>query len=301
MRTAIYRRAVDSRRALNCAVAALLIALLANGANAQDSDLIAYYTFDNGVVDVTGNVEPIDTQQNAPRAPGKYGQALQFDGTHFVEVPILLSARYQPEFTVSMWVKMAPPPIDEDALRAMSNTATVVSDVLSIHATRSAEPYFFARVPGATASNREHRTYPGQWAHVMVTRKLEDRANRDGEMEPHIVTTIYSGGIATERARQFRDQSHQPSMYLGAREPQHKFPFIGLIDDLKIYSTAMSEAQVASLSRPAAGAVAASPSPGITNPTDAANNGVDDAFGGGSNTDGSALPAPGSGATGPGS
>ncbi|MEM7433462.1 MAG: hypothetical protein AAF351_16175, partial [Pseudomonadota bacterium] len=46
---------------------------------------------------------------------------------------------------------------------------------------------------------------------------------------------------------------------------------------------------------------AASPSPGITNPTDAANNGVDDAFGGGSNTDGSALPAPGSGATGPGS
>ncbi|MEN7344051.1 MAG: LamG domain-containing protein, partial [Pseudomonadota bacterium] len=215
-------------------------------------ELIAHYPFDDGVIDVTGNIEPIDARRAAPTDQGKHGLALKFDGDHYIEIPVNLSAKYRPEFTLSAWVKIAPPPSDEEALKAMGGYAVIISNILVVDRLNLPEPYFSAPVPGAKVSDGDHRARPGQWTHVVVTRRLEQREDRNGEMAMHVISTLMVNGIEVESVGLFRDQRHQTSIYLGAYNHQKRRPFRGLIDDLRIYDGVLDASERTALAKPLA-------------------------------------------------
>ncbi|MEL7491955.1 MAG: LamG-like jellyroll fold domain-containing protein [Pseudomonadota bacterium] len=207
--------------------------------------LIAHYTFDKDVNDITGNVEPIDGLALKEVLKGKHGGALRFDGKAPLEIPIDLSADILPEFTVSMWVKADRPPTDEETRKALSTSMVIASNLLSISNWKSDTPSFYAGVPGARVSNSQHRVRPGQWTHVVITRKVEDRPNSKGETVPHIVTRLFSGGRMTESIGPYNEHKHAPSIYLGGSSAKGSVNnFVGLIDDLKIYKAAADEAQI---------------------------------------------------------
>ena len=66
--------------------------------------LLAHFPFDGDAKPVVGDFDPLSVTGTRP-TEGKIGQALEFDGQSFVELPIDLSFESFPEQTVSVWIK----------------------------------------------------------------------------------------------------------------------------------------------------------------------------------------------------
>jgi hypothetical protein len=233
----------------------LLMAALTIGpaANADDIDkgLIAWYPFDKGVVEKTGNIEPIESASILPILKGRFGGAVKLDGDTFIAIPLDLGPDLVPSITISLWVKTDPRPADAELEKQLSNQLYIVSESIAIGNLKNDSTYFYGEALSYSVVGSKHTARRGQWQHLALVRTIEDRPNATGEIEPHVVSQFHSGGRMSELVSPFRGQGMATDLYLGTNSPRHPstFRFRGALDELRVYNRALSQDEIASLAR----------------------------------------------------
>ena len=228
--------------------ALLLILLLSGTSVSQAADiedgLFAWYPFDDGAIDKTGNVEPVGTGRGLQIVAGKFGGAVHLDGKSYVTIPVDLNPDVIPDTTISMWVKTDPPPDDPALAKQLPNALFVLSESIGLSNLGNDSTYFYARSLNNSVVGPKHVVRRGQWQHVALVRWIEDRPGRDGNKIPHVVSRLHSGGRMTESAVPFKGQDMHVDLYLGTGSPRYEHMFRGAVDELRIYDRALSEEEI---------------------------------------------------------
>ncbi len=230
----------------------LLVTLLAAAASQAaniDNGLIAWYPFDDGAIDKTGNVEPVGTGRGLQIVAGKFGGAVHLDGKSYVTIPVDLNPDVIPDTTISMWVKTDPPPDDPALAKQLPNALFVLSESIGLSNLGNDSTYFYARSLNNSVVGPKHVVRRGQWQHVALVRWIEDRPGRDGNKIPHVVSQLHTGGRMTESAVPFKGQDMHVDLYLGTGSPRYEHMFRGAVDELRIYDRALSEEEIGLLAK----------------------------------------------------
>ncbi len=223
----------------------------------DDESLLAYFPFDENAHDATGNSLPIEDAAANIEAAGRFGGAAKVDGRNPLEIPIDLSADVQSEFSVSFWFKMDPLPSDPEAMKKLPSAMTVASDLLMIYGAKTATPSLYLDVPGARGSASNVTFQRDQWTHVLITRKFTEVSGQAGaEGYTALASELMSGERSRQYLARYGAARHHPSIYLGSDSAAGGRAFTGLIDDLKIYDTALSADSIAKLQSPTVTSVA---------------------------------------------
>jgi hypothetical protein len=215
-------------------VAIFSLCLSLSNANAK---LAGYYNFDetSGTVardSAGGNDGTLYT--GAQWSPdGKYGSALSLDGINgYVEVPVTNSYDFSKSFSVAVWVKPVNPPTGDMDIFTVTNGGTDGQNVvLRTYGNGRIRFSFY----GANLDSSTGVFQFGQWSHLGVTFD----ATSD-------ISTVYLNGQQI--------LSGNIGSYSGGQAPvcfgkwnvgyQNQNHFEGLMDDLKIYDTALSAADM---------------------------------------------------------
>ena len=216
-----------------------------------DDGLIAWYPFDNGVVDKTGNIEALEGESILPILKGKFGGAVKLDGDTFIAIPVDLGPDLIPSVTISLWVKTDPRPTDAELEKSLPSTIYVVSESIAVGNLKNDSTYFYGEALNHSIVGPKHTARRGQWQHVALVRTIEDRPNAKGEIEPHVVAQFHSGGRMSELVMPFRGQGMATDLYLGTNSPRYpsSFRFRGAVDELRIYDRALSQEEVGLLAK----------------------------------------------------
>jgi hypothetical protein len=234
----------------------LLVTVLAAAASQAaniDNGLIAWYPFDDGAIDKTGNVEPVGTGRGLQIVAGKFGGAVHLDGKSYVTIPVDLNPDVIPDTTISMWVKTDPPPDDPALAKQLPNALFVLSESIGLSNLGNDSTYFYARSLNNSVVGPKHVVRRGQWQHVALVRWIEDRPGRDGNKIPHVVSQLHTGGRMTESAVPFKGQDMHVDLYLGTGSPRYEHMFRGAVDELRIYERALTEDEVKELAKSGSG------------------------------------------------
>lgn len=208
--------------------------------------LIAHLPLDGSIVDKVSGVTPTVLVGTGP-TEGKIDGAVQFDGSSFVQLPIDISPQALPELTITMWVKPDRLPDDPELRKAFYPNAYLLSDgngLLTIGNQQKDIPYYSAYSLGASISNSNHPGMRGGWQLLAITRRTEDRTTDEGDVWPHTVLTLYSNGRVTEKAGIRKEKAITPYLSLGASSKGSSGKFRGAIDDVRVYSKAMSNEEI---------------------------------------------------------
>jgi len=201
---------------------------LASVANAADPSLVLNLPFDEGGgepqdVSVYGHEAQL---VNSPTwVDGKYGSALEFDGTNYVMVPITEALQTVETFTVEFWVQRGT--TQPGTWNYMVAGGTLMWGV--IFNAGDENVYVWSR-SGGTWGQRLVSTVPlsTDWTHIAMTYDVGSGVELyfDGEKageggEPPVVDEI------------------DGSIMVGARNPGQEF-FAGLIDEVALYDRILS-------------------------------------------------------------
>ena len=176
---------------------------------------------------------------NVTAVPGKVGQALNFDG---VSAYLQTSPDSRPamvgDLTLAAWIRTS----------NASRTESIISKYdLSgaedgyIFETNSAG-YLALQLGGADILGNglfvdgTHKINDGQWHHVV----LLIRAGQD-------VSFYVDGGLSSVYYLTSAQGAFSPPVNLGGLVPTHSSPFTGAMDEVRIYSRALSTAEIAAL------------------------------------------------------
>jgi chitodextrinase len=202
----------------------------------ETSDLVAAYSFDEAsgltVTDLSANNNQ-GTMTNGPvRVAGRTGSAVSFDGLNdYILVPHSSSLSLSPALTLSAWVRKSSL-VGYDTIFAKGTSAGVFNYYLD---TNNAE-LLFGFVNGGY---REFQTtgatlQPNTWYHLAAT--FDDAAN---------TVRLYINGV--QRAVFTTTVSlltNTQALYIGRSQAQSGEYWSGLLDDLRIYSRALSQAEI---------------------------------------------------------
>ena len=222
--------------------------------------LLAHFPFDGDAKPVVGDFDPLSVAGTRPTA-GKIGQALEFDGQSFVELPIDLSFESFPEQTVSVWIKTDKlDDLTEEQLKAVSQSAYPLSNgyngLLHLDGVKK-DAYFRGASGGAiTGTSGKHRALADVWTHVAIVSKLVDGVDAKGKPEKQVQVEIHSGPYITTNVQRYKEGSTTPILTVGAWDASPSYGFHGALDDLRIYARALSAGEISAL---AAGGVTAFP------------------------------------------
>ncbi len=213
---------------------------------ASDANLVAYYQFENNLLDSSGNGNTADPCGVVPMyAAGNSGQAIDFDGTYYLDVGGSAGVTGASSRTCSAWIK----------------TATV-GEIVSWGVDVGTQKYIF-RVQDDNGDEGTIRievnggyicgqtdVRDGQWHHVTAVLDSDGTPDVadielyvDGVLE--VVTAVQASLINT---------SPDGSIRIG-ESPWHNRPFTGQIDDLRVYDRALSQGEVANLAGMSVGTV----------------------------------------------
>jgi hypothetical protein len=199
------------------------------------TNLVLQYKFEGDVKDSTG-AHP-GTVAGAPTyVPGKVGQAIQLNG---VSDYVTVEGNFDlPEYSVALWFQVTGGSGQRDILAAYRPTGYVYGTLLEVGT--DGQLRYLHRAPiaatGGTDLYSNMNYSDGAWYHVGIVKSAD-------------AMTIYVNGMPAATAANATpfDQAVQ-KLALGvlrSEEPSRYFP--GLMDELSLYSRALSDAEMASL------------------------------------------------------
>ena len=205
-------------------------------ANPEDG-LVLHLSFDddtiqdNTVQDQSGKGNDGIIHGEAKTAVGKYGEALEFDGTDdFVEVPLVDSITFSTgdSLTVQVWIKTADEPPNNDGIVGNYKQGTVPLWLLSVKGDDAAargKVSFSVRDPGRTSAGVTSPDFlnDDKW-HVLA-------AVRDQEAKK--VRFYVDGTLIDEVDDNTKDINSGQSIWIG--EHLSRF-YKGLIDEVKVWN-----------------------------------------------------------------
>ena len=208
--------------------------------NAGETDLVAYYPFEGSADDLSGNGYDGALNGGVSFASGQVGQAAAFDGEDdYVSTGLNIGASGE-SMTVSGWLKTPTQPIGRNYF-AFSNYPDRSHDGFFAIGTDDGDGIFFwTRDPTRTDSVQTAAYGPafdGDWHHYAGVRDADaDEISFyiDGELKE---TAAFPGSVAIRDG----DSSFGLMQHYGDRN------LAGEVDDVRIYSRALSASEVQEL------------------------------------------------------
>lgn len=195
---------------------------ITGGATYDLIGLVAHYKFDGNANDTLGRnpgknhwVKFVD---------GKFIQAGEFDWGRYIEIPNSKDFDKWKGFTYAAWVKPRPYERDFQVIMGHDNPYFGIKDTGRI----------FVYTTGAGSIHGKTRLEAGEWYHVLVTWAKGDylKVYLNGKFD----------GIGPKKADRVRDIN--PPFYIGKRKDVDASPFVGLMDEVKIWNRGLSDEEV---------------------------------------------------------
>ncbi len=199
--------------------------------------LIGFWTFDKS--DIKGNTaEDIlggndgTIEGGAGEAEGKIEEGLEFDGADdYVNCGADAGLNLADGITVEAWVKAT---IDKQYLAVMDRKYNDNDGSWGLYL-GSGEVVFATALPGDRIRTSVAFNYAGDWHHIVGTFSLSERIQKvyiDGELRAE-----------DQRDTALQEPTHELTIGSG-RLPDFGNYFTGIIDEVKIYDRALSEAEI---------------------------------------------------------
>ncbi|MDD2706835.1 MAG: DUF6067 family protein [Verrucomicrobiae bacterium] len=217
------------------AAALSLPELWAQPSSAGDDILVGCWNFDRieaGVIpDNSGKHHPLKMNDTLRETPGRFNSGLAFDGKKsWLDLDKI---NLENDFTISFWLKTSD----------LSKTQTLFSsgdepNTLHININHNDEGNIVVFMPGLTVATTTKVLSVNEWHHFCY--KRSHVANTD---------TLYLNG----QQLSLIDNKHTPFLkakghrFLGKRNQGNETPFLGAIDELRIYQRTLTSREVAEL------------------------------------------------------
>lgn len=208
--------------------------------------LVLELTFDGNADDTSGYDNHGTLMGTAGYVPGKFGQALDLDGSYNCGVKVNSSPSLDFEisdFSISYWAKTT------SSSRYIVSTYTGsygyafynsgsrprlwMKDSSDNYASATAYPSDSGSVPGLT---------DGKWHLVTVTVDRDDSAGMKFYVDNILIDQFYDPTLASESV------TPGNALYLGIKTIQQSYNFIGQIDDVRLFNRILLHEEVSSLS-----------------------------------------------------
>ena len=205
------------------------------------SDMALYLPFDEGDGDTTA-----DQSENGNdgilhavewTGDGKFGNAVQFSGVPggWVEVPDAPSLDIEDEVTILAWV--FPTEFTAEWLRIVVKTHE--SDIapwmmygIYEEGGTNGRTGFILSIGNAQMTTSEEPIPLGEWTHMAAT--------YDGAM----MKVYYNGGVVAEAAASGKLDTNDVPVSIGRNNVGNREHYIGVIDEVAIFSRALTEAEI---------------------------------------------------------
>lgn len=221
-----------------CVLVAVAFAALVGTAHAAlDDSVILYLPFDEGTGDATKDLakkpHPTEIVNKPAWTDGKFGKALQFDGTkqQYVKVPLTDDLQLVDKFSVSFWVKRSDAQITDWNYMVAAGTlkwATIYN--------RNQSVYVWSTTGGAWAQKAmTTKQLTTDWTHIAVTHDPTSG-----------VKVYFNTEVAGEGAKPPKVDPIDGSVMVGARHPGQEF-FTGTIDEVVLFNKIISAAEIAEM------------------------------------------------------
>ena len=218
-------------RIITLLVSSLLVILPL--AFAAEEGLMLYMPFDGNTEDASGNGNHSEIKGKASWVDGKFEKAMEFDGATYIEIPDKKNSGFDgvPGLTIEVWVKQSAHH-DNGIVVKLTTAGQFWPCSYNLETWSDQLAYFDI---GSDAGQYATAKYPlNQWFHftgVFDGAKKEDRIYIDGKL-----------GKANPRPESIVPDGDLP-VYVGCVAP-NSYPFKGDLDELAIYSRALSEAEI---------------------------------------------------------
>ena len=203
--------------------ALLLGLILTSAAEATDPSLVLYLPFHEGTgepKDFSAYEHGVELVNNPNWVDGKYGKALEFDGSNYVRIPINETLQLRESFTVEFWVKR------EDSQPATWNYMVAGGTLMwAVIVNADQNVYVWSR-SGGTWGQRLVTSIPltTDWTHIALTYDVGSG-----------VELYFNGEKAGEGGTPPVVDEIDGSIMVGARNPGQEF-FAGIIDEVALYN-----------------------------------------------------------------
>jgi len=194
-----------------------------------DPDLVGWWTFEEGMgvtaVDWSGHDNHGTMVGDAQRADGYFGDGLAFDGASYVNCGAGATLKIRDSITVACWIKVASFTRNWEAILAMGDD----SYRMSRSATTGNSIHFGCNGPDGGNLDAVTTVTDDKWHHVALVYDGTDKIIYiDGAEDARMAST----GQINESAY---------DLYIGANSQQAGRFLEGLVDDVRIYSRALTE------------------------------------------------------------
>jgi hypothetical protein len=227
-----------------------VLCTIAAGAQADlKKGLVAYYRFDGNVKDSSGNFNDgvitggvVPTQDRHGRAKG----AMLFDGTGYVVVADAPSLNPKNQLTLAFWMRL-------DAFGG-TWTSILYKGQLEGGNCLSGRQYTvwannesFVDISSAAGEGSCTRDLPslpfsmvGQWTHVayVIDRRTTNK-----------MSVYINGALQSQMDDNYTgfERTYQPLLIGATSEDYGAFPFVGALDELRVYNRALSASEIGQL------------------------------------------------------
>ncbi len=251
-----HRGVLDEVRLYNRALSAAEVQALYQATRVaipyRDEGLALYYSFDEGegdtVHDLSGNGQD-GTIHGSTWQEGKYGNALKFfDGEHsFVSAPKSPALDVGAQVTVEFWMKADPDNLMNACCQGLVATDFYHVEISSGRGGQAGINFVVSADGGSSWTHTSDqagggfRVPPGEWHHVAGT--YDGAALRlyiDGGLK---AKTPHTGSISPMLPNSFLSIGSEEGRSI-CRECMHSRYFSGLLDEIKIYSRALTEDEI---------------------------------------------------------
>ncbi len=213
-----------------------LCLVLTGAANAADPNLMCWWTFDGNALDTSGN-ERHGTLNGSPTfGPGVFGQALEFqDNPDYVTIDGYKGVLGTHAFSITAWVKTANPANIEQIVHWGAHVGGQRVE-FRINSNRLRISHGDGNVQGNTD------LIDGEWHHVAVT-VIDNATASSGDV------TFYVDGEDDTMESTDPDgwdivANATLDVTIGWRPTQQDRPFIGSIDDVRIYDKVLTQEEI---------------------------------------------------------
>jgi len=205
-------------------------------------NIVGAWLFDEGsgkaAKDYSGNGNDGEIKGNPQWVDGKFGKALRFDGSTYVEIPFSESLRVlnKTDFTLAAWFysEKLPPPEWIEAVFQQGDKNGTGRTWLFIHRDSGGEIQSF--LGGTTTSSGVKAEEEGRWYHAAVVVK-------EGGAQDEI--TVYVNG-EPGKPNVVSLEDSEGNYFIGAHKAIKGF-FIGVIDEVVLIAKAMSGDEIKEL------------------------------------------------------
>jgi len=227
------------KRLFSVIFVAMVIFMMIGSSHAFVENIVAAWTFDEGVGDVvndvSGNGNDGVIEGGAMWKDGRFGKALDFDGsTGYVEIPFDESMRVlnASDFTTAAWFMADDIPAENKEVFQQGDKNGTGRTWIFVHSTNEIRSFLGNATTGAGIG-----VEAGEWYHgaVVVT---EDGAN-------DTVQLYINGEIAGAALPQSMEDS-EGSYFIGCHKDLTNF-WDGIIDEVVLLNVALDDAQVQQL------------------------------------------------------